>query len=250
MRQEYETHIPRQNFENQAIQFVTTPVGLLSRFGFTVGGIPVGHLLYMLLGPIGEVRQIRYKRQYADLLARNYGESYALTKRYRKLVAEEITAWNNLRIGNWGKIEFYKSSTPTEGAKMIFGYEVHVVSREEMIEEQIRGKTEKPNLAFAIPNATQFIGYYVKTVPIQLWEVSKNFANWIARKTAYHTYKVYQGIDEDLKRSAKARAESDAVGERYRQLMTVQTEGNRPHPKQVSDGIMDYHMSACRRLFQ
>lgn len=95
-----ETSIPRKNFEGQTPQLVTTPVGLLSRFGYMVWGIPLGHILYAILGPIGEIRQIRYKVRYADDLAKKYGEDHALTRRTRKMVQVEIDAWNSLKVLN------------------------------------------------------------------------------------------------------------------------------------------------------
>jgi hypothetical protein len=97
---EWETYVPRKNLEGQMPQLVTTPVGLLSRFGFTVAGVPLGHLLYAILGPVGEVRQISYKRRYANELAKKYGENHALTRRVRKMVEMEIQNWNALKINN------------------------------------------------------------------------------------------------------------------------------------------------------
>src|SRR5690606_17310449 len=103
---ERETAIPRKNFEGQTPQLITTPVGLLSRFGYTVWGIPLGHILYAILAPIGEIRQIRYKTRYANELAKKYGEEHALTRRTRQLVQQEIAKWNSYKIANIPATQF------------------------------------------------------------------------------------------------------------------------------------------------
>lgn len=200
VRQEYETYIPRQNFENQTPQFVTTPVGLLSRFGFTTWGIPLGHLLYAVLGPIGEVRQIRYKAKYADQLARNYGESHPLTKRYRNIVKTEIEGWNNLKI-------------------------------------------------FDIPG-TQFIGYYVKVVPVQVWKTAQELSAWVTKQAAYYTYSIAEQIKKQDRAANNEQKASQEQTKRMNLLMTVQTPQGKPHPQQIQNGIRFHAPAMCARLFQ
>lgn len=256
IRKEYDTHIPRKNYENQAIQFVTTPIGLLSRFGFSIPipgtgiSVPVGHLLYMALGPIGDIRYIRHLRDYVVILNEHMGEQHPFTKRARAELVREVTEWNNLMIGKWAKIEFYKNLNSDSGKTTIFGYEPRILSREDYTKEVLDGRGDKPTPSFAIPNPTQFIGYYVKAVPLQIWETTKEIANWIARKTAYHSYKVYQSIDEDLKKDAERKAQAQEAIERYKRVMTVQTDGGRPHPQQIRSEISRSRGATCVSLFR
>lgn len=200
IRHEYDTHIPRQNYENQAVQFITTPVGLLSRFGYTVWGIPLGHILYMILGPIGEVRQIRYKREFAEQIAQNYGEEHPLTKRWRALVMHEIMIWQSLRI-------------------------------------------------FNIPGS-QFVGYYVKTVPKQVLEAARDLGIWSARKIAYSTYETYLGIEKRFKDIAEDIERRSEMQRRYDFLMTVQTEQGKPHRQQVDALKKRLNSNKCSTLFE
>lgn len=97
--QEWDTGIERKNFEGQKPQLVTTPVGLPSRMGWSVDvmsglfSVPVGHLLYIALAPIGKVREINYKKKYANYVAQIKGENHPYTIRLRENVEEEIAAW-------------------------------------------------------------------------------------------------------------------------------------------------------------
>ncbi len=195
-----ETDIPRKNFEGQTPQFVTTPVGLLSRFGYTVAGIPVGHILYAALAPIGEVRQIRYKITYADDLARKLGEEHALTRRTRQMVQEEIARWNSFKI-------------------------------------------------FNIP-MSQFVGYYVKVVPRQIYETTRELSRWLATYSAQKTYAVYEHYQEAVRQQTHKRAESERAQARFSLLNTVQTANGAPHPRQYANGMRDYRSGTCSRLFQ
>lgn len=256
VREDFDTYIPRKNYENQSIQFVTTPVGLLSRFGFTIPipgtglALPVGHLLYALLGPIGDVRYIRYLKYYSEVLEQVQGKNHPETKRAKSQLVSEVTAWNQLMIGRWAKIEFYKNSNPAEGTKTIFGYEPRLVSREEYTQEVLNGRGDKPKADFSIPNATQFIGYYVKAVPIQIWDAAKSIANWAARKVAYRTWSVYQSFSEDLQRDAEEKARIKEANERYKFLTTVQTDGGKPHPLQVKNLKSFDRDKTCSGLFR
>ncbi|MES2768319.1 MAG: hypothetical protein V4596_04170 [Bdellovibrionota bacterium] len=199
---EHETYIPRQNYENQAVQFITTPVGLLSRFGYMVAGVPLGHLLYLVLGPISEVRQIRYKIKYGQKLA-EIGENPTLISRYNEYVQDEIKRWNRLRI-------------------------------------------------FGIPGS-QFVGYAVKKVPLEVWDSAKQFSAWLSRKVAYYTFETYQGILKDFKNQEDTRERVRETQDRFALAMTVQTEGGKPHPVQIIQASKKHQRAQhamCARLFQ
>lgn len=112
---EHDTLIPRRNLEGQLVQLVSTPVSLLSRFGWTVMGMPLGHLLYLALGPIGEYAAIRYKAKYAKDLAAKLGPRHPLVVRMKNLAAEEYENWRKLRIFNLpytSPIGFYTKVIP------------------------------------------------------------------------------------------------------------------------------------------
>lgn len=112
---EHDTLIPRANFEGQLIQLVSTPISLLSRFGWTVLNVPVGHLMYLALGPIGEYVAVQYKRKYAKQLEASLGADHPLAERMKTLADEELRNWRKLRILNipyTSPIGFYAKVLP------------------------------------------------------------------------------------------------------------------------------------------
>lgn len=114
-RAEHDTLIPRANFEGQLVQLVSTPVSLLSRFGWTVFSIPLGHLLYLALGPIGEYAAVKYKAMYAKQLEAKLGSRHPLVIRMKSLAEEQFENWRKLRILNipyTSPIGFYSKVIP------------------------------------------------------------------------------------------------------------------------------------------
>ncbi len=210
---QFNTDIDRTSFESQLPQLVTTPVGLLSRFGLgfavavdvtsslTIGfPVPVGHLLYLLLAPIGEVRQINYKRNYIENLARTHGEKNAMVIRGREMVSEELRKWDSLKI-------------------------------------------------FNIPE-TQFVGYFIKVVPKLALAVIKSVGEWSAKKIAGFSYRIFENIKtHDAVATAEERASREQT-DRMRRIMTVQSSSGAPHTRQIRNEIRTQRLSMCARLFQ
>lgn len=98
-----DTLIPRANLEGQMVQVVSTPVSLLSRFGLTVGGLPVGHMVYLALGPAGLYVALKYKQSYLKKLLEVDGATKnPAVLRVEAHVREEEKRWNDLRLSMFG----------------------------------------------------------------------------------------------------------------------------------------------------
>lgn len=152
---EWDTHIPNTSFEGQKPQLLTTPVGLLSRFGYTIYGLPLGHILYALLGPFGEIQQTRYKTAYALAIEEIYGSDHELTKRVQEDAAQAREQWRSFSQ-----------------------YKVRTLS------SVFSG--DKEYYEFRIPGS-QFIGYYATKIQ-NMGQALQKLSNWIVKKTASVSY--------------------------------------------------------------
>ncbi len=172
----WDTKIPKRSFEGQKPQLLTTPIGLLSRFGYTIWGIPLGHILYALLGPFGEIQQVRYKTAYAEKINEVYGETHPFARRIQQEAQLARAKWNSLKEYKIRKI----STLFTDG---------------------------KEYYEFKIPYS-QFIGYYFKVIPQSL-EAAKDVLRWLTLKTSAITYTTYEQMKA---RKAAATTATSAIG--------------------------------------
>lgn len=166
---EWDTKIPKSSFEGQKPQLITTPIGLLSRFGYTVYGLPLGHILYALLGPFGEIQQTRYKAAYAEEIRNVYGDHHAYTKRVQEEARQARERWDS------------------------FGTSLYV--------RKLNADPREDYYEFKIPGSS-FIGYYVNVVP-KIFETAKSIGSWAARKAARLTYSLYQKVKRSPKEMQK-----------------------------------------------
>lgn len=164
----YDTFIPRKNFEGQLVQLFSTPISLLSRFGWeitmglswftlsmnhyldlnmTLNGFafPLGHFLYLILGPAGKYMAMKKKVEYADLLEEMKSADHPEAERWRSVANKEIQEWKDYRI-------------------------------------------------MGVP-WTQPVGFYLKVVPKRVIATSKELFNWSIRKLAKWTYDPVYGDD-------------------------------------------------------
>lgn len=196
----WDTSIPQTNFEGQLPQLISTPVGLLSRFGFmaTVSlfsfhfAIPIGHIAYALLGPLGEMYQIRYKLAYAKKINELLGQNHAFAKRISALANFELQRWNDITLNkrvNQMMTHLYEKTTQSKSPLILFS-----------------PITIPLHLTYSIVDKN--IAYYMRVIPAVL-TAGKQISQWTLRQFAYYSIKAYDSVlrprnNQDSSQESKA----------------------------------------------
>jgi hypothetical protein len=190
--------ISQKSFESQKVQNITTPVGQLSRFGYTVDvmgvPLPIGHIAYAALGPYGKFKALNAHENYLKHLMESVGPEHPETKRQLKATQDARDYWAAMRLFSpylpyrrlMNAIDEFNTLKQQKGAD-------HTLTLEaEARMNQLRETWE--NLRWQGIPYTQVLGYYPRVIV----DAISDLAQWTGRNLLYQGYKAYRAFDKAL----------------------------------------------------
>ncbi|MCB0348702.1 MAG: hypothetical protein KDD37_07695 [Bdellovibrionales bacterium] len=216
--------ISKKSFESQSVQNITTPVGLTSRFGYTIDmfgvPVPIGHIAYAVLGPYGKFRALRAHEKYLEKLTAQYGTDHPETKRQARNLQDAQDYWTSMRLFS-PYLKYRNVQNQMEEydrLKQKFGPD-HPTTIQQLEKVEL-ARTEWENLKWRGLPYSQVLGYYPKV----FMDVAVDLSKWIGKNLLYSGYRFYRAVNNALVEIEEHRKSTAEITDLIRTELLVQSE--------------------------